>query len=185
MLRTLLKNIASLLLLALLCPTVAFAQHTPYAGQQSREIKALSSADIQGYLSGKGMGLAKTAELNHYPGPKHVLELSEPLHLTDQQRRQTRAIYEAMQQDAIRLGQLLVEAERHLDHLFATQTITEPALQESTRTIAHYHGQLRHVHLRAHLAQHRVLTPEQILRYDALRGYTEVTEGVHHHHQPH
>jgi hypothetical protein len=41
---------------------------------------------------------------------------------------QTRAIYEAMQQEAIRLGQLLVEAERHLDHLFATQTITEPAL---------------------------------------------------------
>ena len=34
---------------------------SPYAGQVQREIKALSEEHIQGYLSGKGMGFAKTS----------------------------------------------------------------------------------------------------------------------------
>ena len=32
-------------------------------------------------------------------------------------------------------------------------------------------GQLRAVHLRAHLAMKAALTPEQFARYDRLRGY--------------
>ena len=34
---------------------------SPYAGQESREIKSLTGDEIAGYLSGKGMGLAKAA----------------------------------------------------------------------------------------------------------------------------
>jgi hypothetical protein len=56
---------------------------SPYAGQELRDVKALSNADIEAYLAGKGMGYAKAAELNSYPGPKHVLELSKELDLTD------------------------------------------------------------------------------------------------------
>ena len=43
-----------------------------YAGQQARSIKALDDAEIDTLLNGRGMGLARAAELNHYPGPKHV-----------------------------------------------------------------------------------------------------------------
>jgi hypothetical protein len=50
---------------------------TPYAGQQNRTIKALSDEDIVGLLKGDGMGFAKAAELNGYPGPKHVLDLGD------------------------------------------------------------------------------------------------------------
>lgn len=150
------------ILFLLLFPIASTAQHSPYTGQQTREIKALSSSEIQGYLSGSGMGFAKTAELHHYPGPKHVLELAEQLHLTERQRTKTHDIYASMRQEAIRLGKRLVEQERHLDHLFATQTITEELLQEVTRAIARYPGQLRYVHLRAHLAQRRLLTARQI-----------------------
>ena len=46
----------------------------PYSGQQGRMIKALSSKEVQGLLQGKGMGMAKAAELNQYPGPRHVLD---------------------------------------------------------------------------------------------------------------
>jgi hypothetical protein len=54
------------------CTTVTWAAETssPYSGQETREIKALSRDEISGYLSGDGMGFAKAAELNHYPGPK-------------------------------------------------------------------------------------------------------------------
>ena len=40
---------------------------SPYSGQETREIKAVSKDEITGYLSGDGMGFAKAAELNHYP----------------------------------------------------------------------------------------------------------------------
>lgn len=52
-------------------------QASPDAGQQHRQIKALSADEIQNYLAGKGAGMAKAAELNHYPGPTHVLELAD------------------------------------------------------------------------------------------------------------
>jgi hypothetical protein len=99
------------------------------------------------------MGFAKAAELNHYPGPKHVLELAEPLHLTAQQRLQTVKIFQFMQQEAIRPGTLLVEEERRLDSRFATQTVTEAVLEKVTSAMARYQGQLRQVHLRTHVAQ--------------------------------
>lgn len=43
---------------------------SPYVGQEYREIKALSTQEISDYMSGRGMGLAKAAELNGYPGPR-------------------------------------------------------------------------------------------------------------------
>jgi len=42
------------------------------------------------------MGLAKAAELNGYPGPKHVLELAGPLKLTSAQVAATEATYRRM-----------------------------------------------------------------------------------------
>ena len=79
------------LLLLIIVPALADAQdHTsPYAGQQARDIKALSPDEIQGYLTGQGMGLAKAAELNGYPGPLHVLELAAELKLTEEQDRKS------------------------------------------------------------------------------------------------
>jgi hypothetical protein len=43
-------------------------------------------------------------------------------------------------------------------------------------------GQLRLVHLRAHLAQRAILTAEQVRRYDTLRGYNTSS---HDHSGPH
>tara|TARA_B110000196_G_C21048804_1_gene616265 strand:- start:48 stop:323 length:276 start_codon:yes stop_codon:yes gene_type:complete len=59
----------------------AVADAQPYAGQHQRSIKALSKNDIQGYKSGAGLGMAKAAELNHYPGLIHILEFAAPLKL--------------------------------------------------------------------------------------------------------
>jgi Spy/CpxP family protein refolding chaperone len=149
---------------------------SPYAGQEHREIKALSAEDIQGYLSGSGMGFAQAAELNHYPGPKHVLDLAEPLQLSAEQRRQTQTLFEDMRRAAVRLGQALIDRERHLDALFAAGTLSDVQLEELVADIATIRGQLRTVHLRAHLAQKTLLTPEQLRRYDTLRGYEESSQ---------
>ena len=63
---------------------------SPYTELEKREIKALSKEEIGGYISGDGMGLAKTAELNHYPGPRHVLDLADELQLSGEQRKERR-----------------------------------------------------------------------------------------------
>ena len=51
----------------------ALAADLPYAGQQTRAIKALSDDDIGALRAGEGMGMAKAAELNGYPEPPHFL----------------------------------------------------------------------------------------------------------------
>jgi hypothetical protein len=154
-------------------PVPIFAQHghSPYVGQEKSDIKTLSAEEIQALLSGQGMGLAKAAELNHYPGPRHVLDLAAQLQLSETQRVETQKIYDRMHQEAVRLGALVVDKEKELEHLFATQAVHSDTLQSLTKQIAQLQGDLRLVHLQAHVEMKRVLSREQIDTYDALRGY--------------
>src|SRR4051812_3345086 len=65
------------------------SEPSPYAGQEQREIKSLSADEVKDYLAGKGMGMAKAAELNEYPGPLHVLQLASELNLSPEQKART------------------------------------------------------------------------------------------------
>ena len=155
--------------------------NSPYKGQQQRNIKALSQSDIDGYLKGKGMGLAKAAELNHYPGPLHVLELEKELKLTEKQKKQTQELFNSMQSRAIEIGEKIVEKEHNLDRLFAENTIDSDSLQKTLLEIGTLQANLRYVHLNTHLAQKQILTKHQIMQYDQLRGYNDTSHGKHHH----
>jgi Spy/CpxP family protein refolding chaperone len=156
---------------------------TPYAGQQAREIKSLSADEIDAYLSGKGMGMAKPAELNGYPGPAHVLELASQLKLTPEQRAKTQALFDKMEVEAKRLGASIVDEERNLDQLFAAKTVTPQSLQTSLSHIAVFQVRLRNAHLSAHLEQAQILTPEQSAEYASQRGYGGTASGAEHKHQ--
>lgn len=170
--------------LAWLCmPLAAFAADTPYAGQEQRSIKALSDRDVQNLLAGKGMGFAKAAELNHYPGPAHVLELAAKLRLSPDQERKTRDIFSAMQKEAMRLGQQLVDRERALDQSFANGSINPETLRTQLNGVGAMQAELRRVHLQAHLDQRALLTDEQVRVYDKLRGYG--AGGTGHQHDGH
>ena len=69
--------VAALAVCTLTAPvSAAEMPETPYAGQQTRTIKALSDDEIAALRNGEGMGMAKAAELNGYPGPIHVLSLA-------------------------------------------------------------------------------------------------------------
>ncbi len=154
---------------------------SPYVGQQHRAIKALSASDIEGYHKGSGMGYAKAAELNRYPGPSHVLELSSPLALTPAQRQQTQGIYDRMHQNAVQIGRQIVDREASLDALFAGRTADNDQVERLTREIALLQAQLRFVHLRAHLEMATVLTSSQVDAYQRLRGYRDGHAGGHQH----
>jgi Spy/CpxP family protein refolding chaperone len=177
--------------LALALPVIASTSANPtpspsaYAGEQQRAIKSLSADDIQSLRAGKGMGLAKAAELNGYPGPMHVLQLAKQLQLSAEQLSQTQALFRAMQAKASALGAQLVEAERQLDELFAQRRATRASVTQHTAQIAGLQAQVRATHLDVHIEQAALLSPEQLAQYDMLRGYTgghgNGSADTHHH----
>jgi hypothetical protein len=152
--------------------TAAAAQaSSPYAGEQTRDIKALSAQDVAALLAGQGSGYAKAAELNGYPGPAHVLELAAALGLTDAQRQATERLMNEHKARATKLGAEVVEAERTLDQLFARRQADASAVERATTRIAQLQATLRAEHLKTHLVQTRLLSAQQIERYQQLRGY--------------
>lgn len=146
----------------------------PYAGEERRVVKALSAKEVDALVQGRGMGLAKSAELNHYPGPSHSLDLAQDLNLTAEQRRGLEASMARMSAKAKQVGAEILALEGELDAAFARRTVNPAKLAELTARIGAGQGTLRRVHLEAHLETAALLTPEQIARYDALRGYSGI-----------
>jgi Heavy-metal resistance len=142
-----------------------------YAGQQTRTIKALSASEAQDLIDGKGMGLAKAAELNGYPGPMHVLELAKGLQLTPEQRVATVALMQTHKREVRGLGAELVDAERRLDDAFKTGKTTPEEIARLTQHIGRLQATVRNAHLQTHLAQTALLDASQIESYQVLRGY--------------
>lgn len=167
------KTIAAAAALAI--SATALAQTSPYAGEQQRSIKALDARDVAALRQGQGMGFAKAAELNGYPGPMHTLELAEPLQLKPEQRAATRQLMDDHKARARDLGEAIVQAEAVLDRLFAERQATPERVRDATQRIALLQAQLRAEHLNTHLAQTALLSPEQTQRYAELRGYTGAT----------
>ena len=159
----------------------AFAQEqrSPYAGEERREIKALSPGQVAQLLDGAGMGLAKAAELNGVPGPRHVLDMADQLELTDAQRAEIDRIEDRMHEAAVRLGREILELEEALDWLFVVGSADPSEVEHLARRIGQRSGLLRAVHLLAHLETDVVLRPAQIRRYGALRGYEDSADPRH------
>ena len=118
------------------------------------------------------MGFARAAELNGYPGPLHVLELAEDLDLSAAQREDVEQIRAAMQADAQTLGAQIVEMEQHLDALFAEDRAVPGEVDRMANYVGEAKGELRAVHLRAHITTRSALSPDQVALYNRLRGYT-------------
>lgn len=135
------------------------------------EIAALSPQRISDLLAGRGARYALAAELNQHPGPLHVLELADALELTEEQKEAVVAARRSMLEEARSLGHHLLSLEEELDRSFGTGTATAETVQRLTAQIAEVEGELRNAHLQGHLQMVRILWPEQIARYEQLRGY--------------
>ncbi len=163
---------------AVAAATSALAQSGGYAGQQARDIKVLSLQVTADSLAGRGIGLARAGELNHYPGPVQVLALHDKLGLTTEQEAATRAAFTQMEAAVRPLGTEIIERERVLDGAFAQQSITNQSLIEQAAAIGALRGRVRIVNLAAHLEMRRILTAAQVAQYDEMRGYAATAPGV-------
>jgi Spy/CpxP family protein refolding chaperone len=151
-------------------------------------VRGLSAQEVDDLLNGRGAGYARTAELNNYPGPRHVLDLKKELDLSSDQEKQIQAIYEQMHAEAEQIGQEIVQREAQFSAAFAGGIISEAGLQAQTEQLALLYGQLRAAHLQAHLQITPLLSAEQIAAYNTLRGYTSAggqPTSAGHQHQSH
>lgn len=173
---SILKKIIALSCLCVLSTTIQAARehqhHSPYAGQQNRSIKTLSADDIQQLSEGKGWGLAKAAELNGVPGPAHLLEMKKEIALTDKQINKIQKLFDDMNRKARQLGSRLIELEAELNQAFANRKMSKKKLLEKLSAIEKVRKDLRYVHLATHLETPSILSPEQIAKYNSLRGYS-------------
>lgn len=137
--------------------------------------------DVLGLLAGEMMGRemraqitsigpARAADLHRYPGPAQVLDLSRELLLSEEQVVQVRKIYDRALGEATRLGREVNSLETKLDGLFAGGGVDHNGLSATEADIARLQSELRSIHLKAYVEAMGELTPEQIERFDKLRG---------------
>jgi Spy/CpxP family protein refolding chaperone len=179
--KTRLASIGAALLFAAAPAHADDAHERPYAGEDRRAVKALSAEEVDGLLAGAGLGYAKAAELNGWPGPLHALELEAALSLTPAQVEAMQRARAGMLAAARPLGAALIEAERRLDALFAEGAPTPAAVEAASAAAAEIEGRLRAAHLEAHIAARDILTRHQRVLYAEARGYAPAGhEGQHH-----
>ena len=145
------------------------AMATPYAGQDARAIASLSAEDVAALLAGAGAGFAKSAELNGYPGPLHVLELADALKLAADQRHAVQASFDRMKVKAVEIGARYVAAEIAVDA--ALRAGAQADVADRVLEAEKLRSELRLAHLAAHIEITPLLTPEQRQHYARLRGY--------------
>ncbi len=119
----------------LLISAAAANAQTPYAGMQTRSIKALSEQQVADLGAGRGMGLALAAELNGYPGPSHVLELADKLNLSTDQRAGVQRLFDSMKAEAVLLR------ETHLKYHLSTVALLSPGQMQRYAELRGYGGQ--------------------------------------------
>jgi len=152
--------------------------HTPAAagaGTAQAAHHAFLEQERAAIERGEGFGMALPADRSGYPGPKHILELKDELKLTAGQQAAVEKLFAHMKEKAIARGKEVLSAEARLEKMFADRR-PEAELREESFRVASLRAELRWVHLEAHLAARKLLTPEQLSTYHHLRwGNTDHT----------
>lgn len=160
------RSLASLLFIGLL--SLAAASHAEdgvNAGKEKSRPKAFSEKEVRDYLSGAGMGTSKAAELNHYAGPKNVLEHASELGLSPESLEKTKKIFDRVIADASAIGKKIIQKELELEALYASRKATVENTTEEVNELTKLQAQFRLVHLTAHLDMEGILSSEQLALY--------------------
>jgi hypothetical protein len=178
------RMMAFLMLVAV--PVAAVAVERPYEGLEAREIKALSAEEIAALEAGQGFSQALSAELNGFPGPRHVIDLAADLDLTPDQRAAVETLFSQMQAEAIAAGRAVLDGEAALEAAFRGGVLSEEDLAAMAEEIGRLRGVLRGIHLKYHLKTKALLSPHQVALYNGARGYGagHAGHGGHMGHQP-
>ena len=102
----------------------------------------------------------------------HALELGAQLELTPAQQETLAQLMTRHKVEARALGADVVRLEAELDALFARGKPVREAVEAKATEAGLAQARYRASHLTTHIETARIMTAEQIERYDRLRGYT-------------
>lgn len=127
-------------------------------------------SDKESLENSEGAGMGMYADLNGYPGPKHILDMQEKLNLSEEQLKDIQSIFEAMKENAKTKGDAIIAGEIALEKLFSSGKATEAETKKLSREIGALRGELRAVHLVAHVQAKQILTEEQVVTYNSIQN---------------
>lgn len=148
--------------------TMASSPHVPIT---DGPLRALSPERVEALRLGRGAGYALAAELNGYPGPRHVLDLAAGLDLSAAQKAAAQRLFDAMKAEAVEHGGTLLAREQAIEDVFRSGSVSEDALFEATAGAAAAEARLRATHLKYHVRMAELMTAHQRRLYEKLRGY--------------
>jgi Spy/CpxP family protein refolding chaperone len=99
----------------------------------------------------------------------HVLELKDRLKLTADQEAKAQALMHAMFIESKPKSARLLEVEAKLRRLFADRTADDGAVRAAVAEVERARGEVRLVHLLAHLKTRQLLTEDQRRIYHEAR----------------
>jgi Spy/CpxP family protein refolding chaperone len=146
----------------------------PVLAEPGEGMATLSAEKVRGLQAGAGLGYAKAADLNGWPGPLHALQMKDALSLSAEQVRKITVLRREMTARAKPLGGELIDAERTLNQLFTTGEPSAAEIEAATARIAAIEGRLRAVHLVTHLRTAPLLTRHQTMLYVRARGVSNM-----------
>lgn len=154
---------------------------SPYLDRTDDAIAGLTPEQVDDLRNARGMGYALPAELNGYPGPRHVLDLADGLELDASQRERMQALFDGMRTEAVAAGERVIAAHAALDARFAAGNATADDVSRLSHKLGDAEAELRAIHLSRHLDTMSVLTAHQVQQYQVLRGYAEAGGHGHGH----
>src|SRR3970040_2422628 len=116
---------------------------SPYIPLLDSPIRGLSVDEISDLETGAGAGFARAAQLNGYPGPRHILDLQAQLDLSEDQLAEVQTLYDEMNGEARQLGSEILKMESDIELAFRNQSIDEDSLATQVAALAEKYGELR------------------------------------------
>lgn len=142
--------------------TDSTAKHSP--------LKTLSYEQYNALINGYDIyGMSLAAELNRYPPPEKVIRLKRELALTPAQVSKLTVINKELRRKKLEMGQIIIRNEHTLDSIFKYHQVDNGSLIFYANRYGLYQGELRNAILQACLTTHDLLTPYQIIRFEALQ----------------
>jgi len=152
----------------MLSSAAVFAQSDSTASKSP--VRTLNRQQYDAYLKGTASDeMATVAEMNHYPMPDKVLELSNQLDLSTVQIKKITEVNTQMHRRRLQIGGSIISNEKMLDSLFKTRKMTDGSLIFYTNRHGLYQGELKNAILQACIATEKLLSAQQITKLEALQ----------------
>jgi hypothetical protein len=156
--------------LLMLSGASAYAQSIPDTSDKKSTVRTLTYQQYQAYLKGEaGDDLARVAEMNNYPLPDNVLKYRTELDLGPVQIKKLTEASAYLHRRRLQIGGSVIDTEKKLDSLFRYNKVQDGSLIFYTNRYGLYQGELKNALLQACLSTQKVLSPQQLAKYQSLQ----------------